>query len=277
MRAAINVNYENIKLYKPVYSDPHSIISGNLSASITRDPNIIKQAQILRYKIFYEEMGGTPPHYLNGQNIDEDSFDFHCDHLVVFDHSNATSSPRLIGTYRLLGYSDMKKAGKFYSQSEYDISCLLKSPENILELGRSCVDAEYRNGNVIQLLWKCIISYLIRNNISVLFGCASFAGIDANKHALGLSYLHHYHLAKESLRPIALDEVKADFHIIPIDKIDVKNAFNSLPPLIKGYLRIGCQIGFGAVTDKQCNTTDVCIVLDMNSINKRYSDRLLRS
>jgi len=277
MQALHKLDREVIKAYKPVFEDPHSIISGNLSVSITRDPDVIEEAQALRYRIFFDEMGVKPPTSILKSGIDQDEFDFHCDHLIVYDHSQTFSAPKLIGTYRLLSYKDMLKAGQFYSQNEYDMSCLMKSPEGLLELGRSCVDPAYRSGNVIQLLWRGITSYLYRYEISVLFGCASFQGIDASQHQLGLSYLHHFHLSPRELCPIALDTIRADYDLLPAEMIDEKQAFMSLPPLIKGYLRVGCKIGDGAVLDYHCNTTDVCIILDMEWFKKKYSTKLLNA
>ncbi len=246
---------------------------GDFSLYITRDPKHILKAQELRYKVFFNEMSGRDTNSNHKLHLDSDEYDALCDHMIVYDNSFNTARP--IGTYRFLRPEFMKKIGRFYTETEFDLHKLINNfPGKIVEVGRSCVDSEYRKGGVIKFLWGCIALYLEKHDIDLLFGCASFAGDVAEKHAMHLSYLHHYHLIDENLRPTPLEEVKANFKIIDKELINEKRAFASLPPLIKGYLRLGGKVGSGAVIDHNVNTTDVCTIVKKTDIAKRYIDFL---
>lgn len=247
------------------------LTQGQFSLHITRDPQHIKKAQELRYRVFFTEMGGRSTGTTVG--IDEDQYDPLCDHMIVYDHSE--SEPKLIGTYRFLRSEFVAQVGKFYTETEFDLSKLLKNIRgNVVEVGRSCIDSNYRTGAVIKLLWRGIAMYLNKFNLDLLFGCASFPGDDPEKHAASLSYLHHFHLIDPKLNVTPLDHVRGHFTLLPKESINPKRAFASLPPLIKGYLRLGAHVGEGAVVDTNVNTTDVCIILNKRDIAQRYVELL---
>jgi putative hemolysin len=207
---------------------------------------------------------------------DMDEFDAVCDHLLVVDHQ-PDGSVRVVGTYRLLRDDAMKKIGRFYTASEYDIKRIEEYGSKVLEVGRSCVDPEFRNRSVMQLLWRGIGAYVERFDIELMFGCASFAGTDPAKYAMALAYLHHYHLAPEELRLVALKERYVEMNLLPKDKVDEKEAFSLLPALIKGYLRLGGYVGLGAVIDPEYNTTDVSIVVKTDMVTDKYFQRYGKS
>lgn len=255
--------------------DLSDIVSNNYTIAVTRDEAIIKKAQKLRYKVFCEEIGAKPDNVTD--LIDADAYDEHCDHLIVYDHTNNADDPEVIGNYRLLRFDAMKKIGRFYTESEFDVSCLYDLDRNLLELGRSCVHPEHRTGNVMQLLWKGLGRYIDYHKITLMFGCASFHGSDPEQHLAGLSYLHHFHLAPENMCPTPLPESAADIKLIPKDELDVKRSFASLPTLIKGYLRLGGCIGNGPALDFKCNTTDVCILVDRLTVSDRYVNKFSSS
>ena len=139
-----------------------------------------------------------------------------------------------------------------------------------LELGRSCVLAPYRNKRTVELLWHGISGYLRQNRTDVMFGCASLDGTDPKQLAMPLSFLHHYARAPEAWRARALPERYVEMNRMSKEAIDPKEALRALPPLIKGYLRIGAYIGDGAVVDHEFGTTDVLIVLPVSAIKQRY-------
>jgi putative hemolysin len=226
----------------------------------------IEAAQALRYKVFYQEYNATPTPEMARLERDFDEFDPHADHLVVVE----SSSNQIVGTYRLLSRAVAEKYGQFYTSNEFDISPILKSATNVLELGRSCVLPEFRSRPVLQMLWQGIADYVLNNRIEMLFGCASFHGTDPKALALPLSYLYHHHLAPEDLRPRALPERYIDMNMIAKNDLNPKAAMNALPPLIKGYLRVGSLIGDGAVIDEQFGTTDVCIMLHTSIVAQHY-------
>jgi putative hemolysin len=255
----------------PLY-DLGELRAGSLEVFVASGHDDIKAAQALRYQVFFEEMGAKASAETAASRLDIDEFDTACDHLLVVEHQE-NGGYRVVGTYRLLRRSAMEKIGRFYTDGEYDIHLLKQCKGEILEVGRSCVHADFRNRAVMQLLWRGIGAYVTKFNVSLMFGCASFHGTDPKKHAMALSYLHHYHLAPTEIRPRALEGRYVEMDLLPVEKIDVKEAFSSLPPLIKGYLRLNGYIGAGAVIDYDYNTTDVSIVVKTDMVTDKYATR----
>jgi len=252
--------------------DLGSLCAGNLEVIIASRPEEIELSQRLRYRVFFEEMGAHATPEIAASKRDMDAFDDVCDHLLVVEYQE-DGGVKVVGTYRLLRSESMKKIGRFYSDSEYDISAIRRYQGEIMEVGRSCVDPAFRNRSVMQLLWRGIGAYVSRFNIALMFGCASFVGTDPKEHAMALSYLHHYHLAPEALRAVALKERFIDMNLMPKEQVDAKRAFVSLPPLIKGYIRLSGYVGLGAVIDPEYNTTDVGIVVKTDLVTEKYAQR----
>lgn len=244
------------------------IRSGNLEVRIAGSIADIEAAQALRYRVFYEEMGAYPTAEMARRRRDYDDFDGCADHLLVIDRSGGAAT--VIGTYRLIRRSAALRHGGFYSAAEYNITPILAHPGEILELGRSCVAVEARNRPTMQMLWRGIAAYVFHHGIGLMFGCASLPGTDADALALPLAYLHHYHLAPPELRARALAERYVDMQRMDRAAIDPARALAELPPLVKGYLRLGGFVGDGAVLDVQFNTTDVCIVVKTDLITDKY-------
>lgn len=228
----------------------------------------IEAAQRLRWAIFYRDMGATP---LGGDELDIDPYDMVCDHLLVEDC--ASGIPQIVGTYRLLRQNVAEAHRGFYSAGEFDLACFSGRDGDVLELGRSCVAPDYRDSGTIQLLWRGIAAYLDQHRISTMFGCASFHGICPDEHADTLSYLWHNHLAPPEMRARALDTRYVDMARMPLGSYDPRLAMRKLPALIKAYLRVGAQVGDGAVIDHQFNTVDVFIVMPVAAISERYLGR----
>ncbi|MEM6812016.1 MAG: GNAT family N-acyltransferase [Pseudomonadota bacterium] len=238
-----------------------------IEVKLAENSQEVEEAQRLRFKVFYEEFGAVPSQTILDHQIDFDDYDQYADHLIVIDHAKGS---RVAGTYRLLRYQKAMEFGQFYSSSEYNIKPLLKYKEGLLELGRSCVLEPYRSKAILHILWKGIADYLSDHKIELLFGCASLHGTNIDELSEQLSYLYHFHRSKELLRPVALPDRFVNMNLHSKDTIDVKRVFNNLPPLIKGYLRVGATVGDGAVIDHQFNTTDVCVVLSMSDANEKY-------
>lgn len=246
--------------------------AGTLEVFIASEPEHLAASQSLRYQVFFEEMGAQMTPEVAATKRDQDMFDAVCDHLLVVDHQT-DGGHRVVGTYRLLRRENMKKVGRFYTQGEYDITPILNYPGEVLEVGRSCVHPNYRNRAVMQLLWRGIGAYVTKFNVALMFGCASFHGMDPEEHVMALSYLHHYHLAPKELCPVALKERYVEMNRIPKEQVDAKRAFAALPALIKGYLRLNGYIGSGAVIDPEYNTTDVSIVVKTDRVSDKYAQR----
>jgi L-ornithine Nalpha-acyltransferase len=248
---------------------------GDLEVRLAQSAAEIRQAQKLRYNVFYEEGSALADPGRLFARRDIDVFDAICDHLLVIDHAakqSARGKPAVVGTYRLLRQQLAEDYGGFYSAGEFDIAPLLDSHRNLqfLELGRSCVLARYRNKRTVELLWHGIWSYVLQNRLDVMFGCASLDGTDPQRLALPLSFLHHYCRAPEPWRARALPKRYIEMNLMAKEAVDPKAALRALPPLVKGYLRLGCYIGDGAVIDRQFGTTDVLIVLPVSALSARY-------
>jgi L-ornithine Nalpha-acyltransferase len=228
--------------------------------------------------VFYEEMSAIPDALSRLSRRDKDAFDRVCDHLIVIDHEarpNRTGGrvkPRIVGTYRLLRQDVANGHFGFYTESEFEIAPVIRAnPElRFLELGRSCVLKPYRNKRTVELLWHGIWTYVLHHRIDVMLGCASLEGTDPAALALPLSFLHHNAAAEGDWRISAVPHRAVNMDRTGKDAIDLKAALQSLPPLIKGYLRLGARFGNGAVIDRQFGTTDVLVILKVADIDQRY-------
>lgn len=246
---------------------------GTLETRLARTNREIDAAQAIRYRVFVEEMQAELPADAMRRKRDIDGYDSFCDHLLVLDRSiEGDSEDQIVGTYRLLRQDVAMANGGFYSASEFDIDALIaRHPDKrFMELGRSCVLPEYRTKRIVELLWQGNWAYALKHGMSAMFGCASFPGIHPESHALALSFLHHNVAAKDEWAVDALPHLAHDMDMMPVEAINPKRALMTLPPLIKGYLRLGAMVGTSAVVDKAFNTTDVLIVLPISSISDRY-------
>jgi len=244
--------------------------AGNLGVRLAVTPDEIDAVQALRFRVFYGEMGAAAGPETLAAERDRDGFDAVADHLLVVDHEIGPGAEGVIGTYRLIQQEAAARIGRFYSADEYDISKMVAFPGRVLELGRSCVDMAYRGRAAMQLLWRGIAAYVFYHRIDLMFGCASLPGTDPGVLAPELTYLYYNHLAPPALRPRARDERYIDMRRMDPDGIDPRRALNQLPPLIKGYLRLGGFVGDGAVIDQQFNTTDVAIVVKTDLVTDKY-------
>ena len=259
---------------------------GDLEVRLACSRSDLRRAQRLRYQVFYQEMSAKPKVSARMRRRDQDPYDAYCDHLLVVDTAALKlpvserkglarwrNIPTVVGTYRVLRQEVAQRHGGFYTQGEYDIEPLVRarSPKyRFMELGRSCVLKPYRNKRTVELLWHGLWTYVREHRVDVMLGCASFEGIDPAEHATALSFLHHNRLAPPEWRVKAHNHLYERMDLIPKDKVDGKAALKALPPLIKGYLRLGAFVGDGAVIDRQFGTVDVLIVLPVEKIDPRY-------
>jgi len=251
--------------------------AGHLGLRLAESAAEVDAAQALRYRVFYDEMGAQADAATRAALRDMDEFDAVADHLLVLDHDLGDGPAAVVGTYRLIRRQGAAKLGRFYSEGEYDISMLASYPGEVMELGRSCVAGPYRTRGTLQLLWRGIAAYVYRHRIDLMFGCASLPGTDLDALAPQLSYLHANHLAPPALRPRALPERYQAMDRIPLGAAETRAALHDLPPLIKGYLRLGGFVGDGAVIDAQFNTTDVCIVVKTDLVTEKYAKHYERT
>lgn len=251
---------------------------GDLEVRLARTTKDIRRCQRLRFKVFYNEMGARADArgFLSRRDIDP--YDRLCDHVMVIDRKGkinrfGKAKPKVIGTYRLLR-SDVAAAHgvDFYTAGEYDLTRFLDANRGLrlLELGRSCVLEPYRGKRTVELLWHGVWSYILHHRIDVMFGCASFEGVEPEKLALPLAFLEHHAAGNRDARVRALPGLHVRMDRLPQEAVDLKAAMKTLPPLIKGYLRLGATFGDGAVVDHQFGTTDVFVTLRVADIDPRY-------
>ncbi|PWR04048.1 ornithine-acyl-ACP acyltransferase [Meridianimarinicoccus roseus] len=247
--------------------NPHQ----DLIVRLARDERDLLAAQRLRYEVFVEELGGDGALVDHEGRFERDAYDPFYDHMLAIDpaRDDGHSLTHVIGVYRLMRGENAARAGGFYTAGEYDLAPLLRSGRRLLELGRSCLKAEYRGGKAMWHLWNGLAAYTLQHEIEVLFGVASFHGTDPAPLAAPLSLLHHRYLAPEDIRVRAVPE-----HFLPLDlmaagDIDAAAGMRAMPSLIKAYLRLGGFIGEGAFVDREFNTIDVCLLLDTARMNDR--------
>lgn len=237
--------------------------------------NDLRSAQRLRYRVFVQELGGDGPLVDHAARLERDEFDPVNDHLILVDQTrDATRLDHVVGAYRLLRWDRATAFGRYYCDSEYDLTALRTSGRRLLELGRSCVDPDYRGGTGMFHLWNGLADYVLDHGIEILFGVASFHGTDAQALKLPLSWLHHHHLAPEALRVQSRRSQRMD--LVAAADLDRRAAMAAMPPLIKAYLRLGGYVGQGAFVDQAFNTTDVCLLMDTKAMSNRHRKFYIR-
>lgn len=244
--------------------------ASNITLRLAENSDEIIAAQRLRYKVFYEEFGVIAPSHVAAEKRDFDDYDNYADHLVVVDNAQTDTAKKIVGTYRLFQADRLPDSLPFYSTNEFDITPLIQSGGKLLELGRSCVLPDYRTKYVMQRLWQGIAEYLSTHSIDLMFGCASFQETNPEAIADQLAYLHHFHLPPDNLRAVAHPDCTSGLTFKTKEELDARRVFSDLPPLIKGYLRLGAYIGHGAYLDKDMNCIDVCIVLPTHKVTAKY-------
>lgn len=250
--------------------------SGALEIRLATTKKEIRRAQKLRYKVFFEDGKAIPDSRSALTRRDICPFDRISDHLLIIDHEARTRlgrrKPRVVGAYRLLRQDIAERNGGFYTAGEFDIAPLLaRHPgKRFLELGRSCVHPDWRSRRTLELMWRGIWTYVRHHRMDVIIGCASLHGANAFAHALTLSFLHQVAAADETWGARALAGRGVPMNMLGPEAIDRRRALESLPPLVKGYLRLGAKVGEGAVIDRQFGTTDVLMIMPVADIDPRY-------
>lgn len=229
----------------------------DLRVSWARTEEEIIEAQKLRYSVFAEEMGAHL--HTRHPGVDEDIFDPYCDHLLVRD----AASLQVVGTYRVMQPSEAKRMGCLYSDSEFDLVRLHHLRPKMLELGRSCVHPDYRNGAVIMALWQGLAHYMLKHGLECMLGCASVSMADGGHFAASL----YQQLAQTALAPI-------EYHAaprlsLPVDELDCTLQVEA-PALVKGYIRLGAKICGAPAWDPDFNTADFLMLMRLSDMNSRY-------
>ena len=233
-------------------------------------------SQRLRYRVFVEEMGARVDGESERRGIERDAFDPFFDHLILLDNTDEDPGIAVIGTYRLLRGEVAAAGPGFYGSSEFDLECIARTGRRSVELGRSCVDARYRGGPAMLLLWNGLAEYVLSRDIEIMFGVASFPGVDPDPIEHALSYLYHNHLAPSDIRVRVREDHATPINTRPRETTDRRAALAQMPALIKGYLRLGGFVGEGAYIDHGFNTVDVCLILDTARMSAKHKAHYVR-
>ena len=239
------------------------VVPRHLTSYLARNSHEVFEAQRLRFKVFAEEMGATLPSAK--EEIDRDIFDKYCEHLIVRE----SAENKVVGTYRILSPSQAQKIGGYYAQTEFDLTRLLHLRHSLVEVGRSCVHRDHRNGATITQLWSGLAKYMQQNGHEYLIGCASISIADGGHVAASL----YRKLNRVYAAPIEYSV----FPRCPLP-LDALNQYLDppIPPLLKGYLRLGAYICGEPAWDPEFNTADLLILLPMSRMSERYAKHFLK-
>jgi len=248
---------------------------GDFVIKLVNKKSELKKAQALRYSVFYKEKKAKPTFLKKMMRLDYDKIDKFADHLIVIDKKRKGIKNKIVGTYRLIRGDVALSFGGFYTSSEFDLTNILNSYKHkqILELGRVCVHKDYRNVTTMNLLWKAIAEYIKLYDIKVILGCASFPGTDVQEFSKELAYLRSNFSLPEEISVKSLVDNNFPVHNkTDFIKSDLRT-FAKLPPLIKGYLRVGGRVSDSFFVDYDFNTIDLCVVLQTVNIDKKYKNK----
>jgi putative hemolysin len=230
--------------------------------SLAVDDSEIREAQRLRYQVFAEEMGARLSPALAGHDID--LYDPFCDHLLVRELAGG----EVVGTYRILPPDAARRVGSYYAEQEFDLTRLSFLRPRMAELGRSCVHPAHRSGAVIARLWMGLAGYMTRYGHEYIVGCASIGMADGGHIAASV----HRQLSERHLAPI-------EWRVTPRNRLPVESLDDgqraALPPLIKGYARLGAMVCGEPAWDPDFNTADLLMLLPMAQLNRSYARRLI--
>lgn len=233
------------------------------SSFIADSEPTIKAAQELRYRVFAREMGAKLKSA--GEELDYDDIDPYCDHLIVFDNVKN----KIAGYTRLLNHEQAQTLGRFYSEGEFDLSKILALPGRFLEIGRTCVDPDYRGGAVLTTLWSALANYALEGGYQYLLGCASITP-GPSGYAVDAVFRH---IEEKNLAPLSLKTTPT----IPVPQhLRCQRDESGIPPLLKTYLRLGALVCGEPFWDKDFNCMDLLILLPLEILEQRYSKHYLK-
>lgn len=279
---------------------------GDLGLRLAQNPQEVEAAQSLRAHVFFADKGSVLPNQTHNRERgqaptqaqeqmpeqmreewrDADAFDEICDHLIMTTRhplgdtlmgTRLATGETVIGCYRLLRRSVATMHGGFYSAAEFNLDPMLKqtADADVVELGRSCIAPAYRARQTLDFLWQGISAYVRHYDIGALMGCASFMGTNPDDFAMPLSYLHHFHAATAPWQVRAHDRRYMPMNYLPPEAIDAKRALREMSPVLRGYVRMGCLVGDGAVIDHEFGSVDVFVIFPLSEIADRYRRRYL--
>jgi putative hemolysin len=254
-------------------NDSMRFVFNNFEIKLVENEQEYDETLRLRYEVFNIEMGeGLSSSSETGR--DEDQYDPYCDHLIV---KSIEDNNKIVGTYRFMRKEAAENGIGFYSELEFDLSKLKETGEEIIELGRSCVHKDFRSKNVMSYLWAGLAKLIDEAGAKYLFGCGSIHSDNVNTISSIFRYFKEKHYSDEYHRvyPKKGFEVKGLNPYIEVE--NAKEVFRSIPPILKGYIRLSAQCCGEPAWDPEFGCADLFILLDTKKITKKYSDHFFRN
>jgi len=234
------------------------LIRGRYRASRAENANDVEQAQRLRALAFTGDASG----------LDADGFDGRCDHILVREHDSGA----LVACYRLMLLPNGAAIDQSYSAQFYDLAALKPFKSPLLELGRFCTHPDYHDPEIVRVAWGAMTRIVDGQGVGMLFGCSSFAGVEAGAYADAFALLRARHLAPA---PWHIGIKAAE--VVPLPDTPVPHdAMRHIPPLLRTYLAMGGWVSDHAVIDRQMNTLHVFTGVEISAIPESRK-RLLRA
>jgi putative hemolysin len=235
-----------------------------LECFIADSEALIKEAQALRYRVFAKEMGAKLK--TEAEGLDYDEVDSYCDHLIVYDNVNK----KIVGYTRLLNQDQAAHLGQFYSESEFSLKQVLSLPGRFLEIGRTCVDPDFRGGAVLTTLWSALVQYALDGQFNYLLGCAS---ITPGPSGFAIDAVYR-NIDAKNIAPASL-QVKPS---ITVPKaLRCERDESGIPPLLKAYFRFGAMVCGEPYWDEDFNCMDLFVLLPLDQLQERYSKHYMKN
>lgn len=225
--------------------------------SLATDEADVRAVQLLRHHVFAGELGATLHSPVPG--LDIDPFDAFCDHLVVREQASGT----VVGTYRMLRPENAVRAGRLYSDGEFELSALAGIRPGLVEVGRSCVHPDHRDGAVIALMWGGLVRYLQETGCEWIAGCCSLPLADGGGMAAAV-------WDRVSARNLSPEEFRVRPHSPWSPEGVARPAGAALPALLRGYLRLGAWVCGEPAHDPDFGVADLFVLLSLNRTDPRY-------
>lgn len=234
-----------------------------LDCFLAQSEELIKEAQALRYRVFAKEMGAKLK--TESEGLDYDEVDSYCEHLVVYDNSKN----KIVGYTRLLSQYQANQLGRYYSQDEFNLDQVLALPGSFLEIGRTCVDPDYRGGAVLTTLWSALVQYALEGEFNYLLGCAS---ITPGPSGFAVDAVYR-NIEAQNRAPDNLQVTP----VIPVpEALRCQRDESGIPPLLKAYLRFGAMICGEPYWDEDFNCMDLFVLLPLDQLKDRYSKHYMK-
>lgn len=233
--------------------------STRIHVAIARSERRIAQALELRARVFRE----NAPHVAKAHaRHDDDIFDPWCTHLVAIDPAR----DEVVGTYRILTPEAARELGCRYAEQEFWLTRLDPLRHEIVELGRACVDPDYRGGTSLMLMWTGLSRWLSGKHYTHLMGCVSVSLKDGPETVWRLyQHLMPTYDAGESFRVWPLQRLK---RLEPASHEDIE-----IPSLLRAYLRAGAMIMGEPCVDFELDCADFPVILPLEQLDQRFRQR----